>query len=84
MTSQAMTPQEWEEHVRSEADRRCKEKHPDIYDAEICVGPGSKDGFGPPCDKCLAKTRAELEQKRRKMHGTEVPREKAERRIEGE
>lgn len=57
-----MTPQEWEAHVRSEAGRRCKAKHPDYYDSLICVGPGSEIGFCPPCHECLVETRRELEQ----------------------
>ncbi len=71
-----MTPQEWHSHVRRLADSRCQNKHRDVYDSMVCIGPSSTH-FGPPCDECLEETRNELEQKRGKAHGTELSPEEA-------
>ena len=71
-----MTQEQWRAHVRNIADSRCKQKHPDVYDSLICVGPNSS-GFGPPCDSCVAETKESLEQKRSKAHGTLLSPEEA-------
>jgi hypothetical protein len=69
------TEEGWEEYVRHIADSRCRNKHIDVYDSLICVGPGN---FGPPCSECIEATRKELEAKRDKMHGTKLSPEEAE------
>lgn len=68
----------WENYVRRIAVSRCKAKHRGTHDELICVGPGSEKGFSPPCDECLSETRAELEAKRGKAHGTELTSEESE------
>lgn len=75
-----MTPEERRNQIRRLADSRCRRKHIDHYDSLICVGPGSKQGFGPPCDECLAETEHEYELKRAKAHGRELSPEEARRK----
>lgn len=74
---QAMDEEAWNNHVRELADSRCRNKHPDYYDSLICVGPGSENGFGPPCDGCVRETTQELETKRQKAVGVELSAEEA-------
>lgn len=57
------------QHVRRIALNRCERRHPDYFDSMIVVGPASEQGFGPPCDECLDRTRKELAAKRAKAHG---------------
>ncbi len=63
------------EDIRQRAADRCKQKHPEIYDSMICVGPGSERGFGPPCDECLAAMEQEYLMKRAKGLGKELSHE---------
>ena len=74
-----MIREELRQHIRNLAKSRCRAKHPNSYDSLICVGPGSKHGFSPPCSGCLAEATSEYEMKRSKAHGRELsPEESAE------
>ena len=72
-----MTPEELERHIRNLADSRCRAKHPDYYNSLICVGPGSAQGFSPPCYGCVDEVRRELAVKREKAQGHELSPEEA-------
>lgn len=64
-------------HIRHLADSKCKNKHPELYEALTYKGPGDPDGLGPPCSDCLGETQKEYEAKRAKAHGQVLTPEEA-------
>ena len=58
-----------ERRAREIGNELCRKAHPDYHDSLICVGPGSGQGFSPPCDEHLKeglrRARAEARQRSR-------------------